>query len=146
MIEIDEDEKLLNHFYERKNMTKDSRNLCLFLVSNSKELDGTVNTANYGKRFDVVNMTFSNDRNKKIIKFNGVADNGEEKKLLDGDIIQVNNSYALSTKVCRLYEYLDDDDRDYTYNEVFEPMDDMLNRVTVYNDGTKKVKVNIDSF
>ena len=134
MREIDEDELLLEEYFQYTNMSIDARNICLYILSKSKELDGSVNAANKFKKFDLVNMSLK--RNGGVIKFNGFASNGEENKFLEGKIKKVDNCFALETNVYRLYEYLDDDERDYYYSELFSPTKDGLNRVTIYNDGT----------
>ena len=55
MMEINEDEILLEQYFQTKNMSTDARNLCLYFIDKSKELDGNINTANVGKKYDLVN-------------------------------------------------------------------------------------------
>ena len=133
MMEINEDEILLEQYFQTKNMSTDARNLCLYFIDKSKELDGSINTANVGKKYDLVNMNLNRIGNS--ITFKGFASNGEENKYLDGNIKKVNNGYYLDCSVYRLYEYLEDDDRDYRYSEYFDSKDDKLIRCTFYHDG-----------
>ena len=143
MIEINEDEILLEQYFQSNNMSKDARNLCLYFIDKSKELDGSINTANVGRKYDIVNMNLS--RCDKTITFSGFISNGEENKYLDGKINKVNDGYYLNCNVYRLYEYLDDDERDYTYSEVFESKSDKLFRCTFYNDG-RVFREKLDAF
>lgn len=133
MMEVNEDEILLEQYFQTKNMSVDARNLCLYFIDKSKELDGSINTGNVGRKYDIVNMSFN--RIDNTINFSGFISNGEENKYLDGKINKVNDGYFLHCNVYRLYEYLDDDERDYTYSEVFELKSDKIFRCTFYNDG-----------
>jgi hypothetical protein len=127
-----EDEIIFEQYFPSENMNEDTRNLCLSLIGQSKEFTDSPKVVDNSEPFDFVSMSL-NKRNN-IVTFNGFISNGIENKFLDGRIVKSNNCYFLKTNVYRLYEYLDDDERQYSLDEKFELLDDCLVRKTLYSD------------
>lgn len=128
-----EDEIIFEENFPSENMNIDVRNLCLALIGNSKELTASPRVVDPSEPFDIVTMHLNKKNN--IVFFNGLISSKVENKFIDGKIYVVNGKYYIKTNVYRLYEYLEDDDRDYNLEEEFELLDDSLIRRTVYSDG-----------
>ncbi len=138
MKEVNEDEILMEHYFPYENISIDMRNMCLFLIDSSKEVKSSPRVGNSERPFDVVSMHFRRESNH--VAFNGFISNGEENKFLDGRIGYSDNKYFMYTNVYRLYEYLDDDDRDYNLFETFELDGEDTIRISEYNDGIKYIE------
>ena len=105
-------------------MSQDTRNLCLSLINESKELTDSPRVVDKHEPFEIVSINIRKE--KEIVSFNGFISNSIENKVLDGRIVYSNGKYYIKTNVYRLYEYLDEDERDYNLEEEFELLDDKL--------------------
>ncbi|MGM9877209.1 MAG: hypothetical protein ACI33S_01040 [Bacilli bacterium] len=131
MLDYDE-EILLEQYITYNNMSKTTRDMCMHLISNIKEVTDSevVISGNNQRSYSIVSMNFNSDG--YVIKFNGFLTNEDENRFIDGTIVRKANNYYVNTNIYRLDEFLDDEDRDYSTHEVFTIKDDKILRKTLY--------------
>ena len=128
-----EDEILIEQYFPAENMNDNTRNLCLSLINQSKEVTDSPRCIKSDEPFDIVSMNLYKKGN--MVSFNGFISNGKENKILDGRMATSNGKYYVKTNVYRLYEFLEEEERDYNLEEEFEFTDKALIRKTMYSDG-----------
>lgn len=129
----DNDEILLEQFISFNNMTIDSRDICINLIRNIKEIECSEFLAHKydGRKYKLVQMSLSNI-DGRIIKFNGFAMNENEVRHLKGEIQRKGNKYFVITDFYRSNEYVDDDDNNLSTFDIFTIKEDNVIRKTHY--------------
>lgn len=130
-----EEEVLLEQYYSYKNMDIKTRDFCINLILNSKEL--TDSEYNYSlsssSKYDLVFITLSNENG--LIKFDGAISNGIENKIIYGSIAKKRNKYYVDNNVYRMFELVIPGDRDYRVTDEFKIKDGVVVRKSLYDDG-----------
>lgn len=141
-----ENEILLEQFITYNHMSADTRDLCMQLILNSKDLQDSVVPLNENSQRKYKVLSMSLDSLGHIIKFNGIVVNDSENRYIDGTIIRKGNEYSLYTNVYRLNPCIDEEEKDYSVYEKFTINEDSILRETMYKPVIGYFKETIPSF
>lgn len=125
-----EDEILLEQYITYNHMSKSDRDMCMHLITNSKEVCDSELNDGEDRKYKVISMNFNSDG--YIVLFNGILTNGNENRYVDGSITRKSDNYFVKTNIYRLNEFIEDDERDYCSLEVFRVLHDSVYRKTMY--------------
>lgn len=128
----DDEEILLEQHITYNHMSKDERDFCMNLIINTKDISDSevVFNNNSNSHFDIINMNIV--KKGYDVLFNGNIANNNEFRCIDGRIIRIGNKYCVKTNVYRLHEMLEEDEKDYSTEDIFEIKDDHIIRKSGY--------------
>lgn len=131
------DEIIFESHFQSENMDAEERNLCLWLLNNSQEVQDSPRRLNSDKPFNLVTMYLLKEDG--VIGFSGAISNGDENKWIDGTITDrpsfSGTSKFIKCKVHRLADTVLDQDKDYYLEEEFITFPQHIVRKTKYTFG-----------
>lgn len=128
-----EDNILLESYFSYKNMEEIDRNFYINLLLSTKDIsDSDKNINSIHSKFDLLFLNLS--KNGEIVNFDGAVYNNIENRLINGFIIRKGNNYFIKTNVYRCSDYILDEDKEYSVEDIFFFYGDKVERKSRYDD------------
>lgn len=127
-----EEEMLLRDVISCDNMDIKTRDICVNLLLNTKEMSDSeyILPDKTSEKYKIYGLNLISDGYK--ILFNGIVFNLNENRFIDGEIYRKQNKYYVSMNIARLNLCIEEDNKDFSTCDIFNVKEDHILRKTGY--------------